>query len=112
MEGYLPEHDIDHINRIKDDNSWNNLRHVSRSCNIRNCPMSSRNKSGITGVYKKKIHKWYTYITFEGKREYLGIFENKRDAAQARWEAEVKYGFPNCNTTSSAFQFLQSEVTE
>lgn len=109
MEGYFPENEIDHINRVKHDDRWKNLRHVSRQCNIRNLPTSKRNKSGIVGVsWNKGRQKWQARITVSGKNIFLGLFGNKTGAARARWNAEVKHGFPNCNTTSSAYLYLKS----
>ena len=37
----------------------------------------------------------------------LGYFQSKIDAARARWKAEVEHDFPNCNTTSTAYLYLQ-----
>ena len=108
MEGYFPEYEVDHINRIRDDNRWKNLRHVSARCNMRNRTLQKNNSSGIAGIYwSKSSKKWECRISITGKELYLGTFNNLRDAAQARWEAEVQYGYPNCNTTSSAYLFLQ-----
>ena len=108
MEGYFPENDVDHINRIRDDNRWCNLRHVTHKCNLRNCSLSKNNKSGINGVsWSKAANKWESCIKVDGEKKYLGIFETLKEAAQVRWKAEVKYDFPNCNTTSSAYQYLQ-----
>ena len=110
MEGYLPEKDIDHGNRIRHDDRWKNLRHISHQCNMRNCKKRYTNTSGITGVYwAKKRQKWQAQIGISGKIIYLGIFISKLSAARARWQAEVKHGFPNCNTTSTAYQYLQSK---
>jgi len=108
MEGYLPENDVDHINRISDDNRWKNLRHTTRQCNNRNRKIHANNKSGITGVsWEKLYNKWVSQITIDGENFNLGRFKILKEAAQARWEAEVKYGFSNCNTTSSAYCYLQ-----
>ena len=108
MEGYFPENMVDHINRVKDDNRWENLRHASKQCNARNCAIRNTNKSGVTGVYwNKQNKKWISQITINKEGIYLGCFDGLRDAAQARWVAEVKYNFPNCNTTSSAFTYLE-----
>jgi len=110
MEGYFPEHQVDHINRIKSDNSWKNLRHVNNQCNTRNCSISKRNKSGIIGVcWNKRANKWQSDIKTNSDVKYLGLFKTLKEAVQARWDAEVKYGYPNCNTTSSAFLYLQKE---
>lgn len=108
-EGYFPEHQVDHENRIRPDDRWSNLRHVSRVCNARNCNLSKNNKSGINGVcWHKGTQKWVAYIAIPDKFLHLGTFTSKLDAARARWQAEVKHGFPNCNTTSTAFLYLQN----
>jgi hypothetical protein len=108
MEGYFPEYHVDHINRIRDDNRWENLRHITQQCNNRNTSKRSDNTSGITGVtWNKLSKKWVSQISTNGKNKYLGIFGTLKEAAKIRWEAEVKYDYPNCNTTSSAYQFLQ-----
>ena len=108
MKSYLPENEIDHINRIKDDNRWCNLREVSRQCNVRNCSIGKNNKSGITGVgWVKKCNKWCSRITVSRKTICLGNYKEFSDAVKARWDAEVKYNFPNCNTTSSAYEYLK-----
>ena len=108
MEGYLPENGIDHIDRNKLNNRRNNLREVSQTCNRRNCNIYKANKSGVTGVcWYKRDKKWEVSIRNFGKKIFCGYFENIIDAAKARWEAEVKYNFPNCNTTSSAYNYLK-----
>lgn len=108
MEGYWPEHDVDHINRIGDDDRWKNLRHVSRQCNLRNRGIQKNNSSGITGVYwYKRESKWRSEIVVCGERLLLGFFETKKEAVQARWNAEKEHGFPNCNSTSPAYLYLK-----
>ena len=109
MEGYFPEHEIDHINRVRDDNRWENLRHVTHMCNVHNSGKSYRNTSSIVGVHwHKYARKWCARLYFKGKNFNLGLHENKTDAAKARWEAEKKHRLPNCNTTSSAYLYLQN----
>lgn len=110
MEGYFPEHQIDHKNRIRHDDRWKNLRHVSPQCNSRNCSISKNNKSGITGVcWQKTMNIWTAQIMISGKAKHLGCFNSKLDAARARWKAEIKYGFPACNTTSTAYLYLRGK---
>lgn len=107
MEGYWPEHEVDHKNLIRDDNRWKNLRHVTTTCNNRNRPVFKSNTSGVTGVHwNKKDEKWMSKITVNKVRIYLGSFQSFNKAVKARWDAEVRYDFPNCNTTSSAYNYL------
>ena len=57
--------------------------------------MLKNNTSGVKGVsWNKRFNNWETYITFQGKRIYLGRFKNKQDAIKARKEAEEKYFKP------------------
>ncbi len=108
VEGYFPEQLIDHENRIKSDNRWTNLRVASYQCNSRNSSIAKNNKSGITGVcWHKATSKWRADIAVEYKCVPLGIFESKIKAAKARWKAEKKYNFPNCNSTSSALLYIK-----
>lgn len=107
-EGYFPENFIDHINRIKGDNRIKNLREVSKVCNARNCKLSSRSTSGVTGVSWNKLRRNYrSHIRIPGESIYLGSFKTKLEAVRSRWNAEVRYEFPSCNTTSSAYQYLK-----
>ena len=36
VHSYFPEHDIDHMNGVRDDNRLVNLREASRACNLQN----------------------------------------------------------------------------
>lgn len=108
--GYFPEYGIDHINRVKDDNRLCNLREISHQCNLRNANKQKNNKSGITGVcWRKRYNVWVAKITVNYKDVWIGTYKNKKDAVKARWKAEVRYGFTNCNTTSSAYQYLKGK---
>jgi len=49
MEGYIPE-EVDHINRVRDDNRFSNLRAANRRINTKNQPLRCNNKSGFNGV--------------------------------------------------------------
>jgi hypothetical protein len=40
------------------------------------------------------------------KNIHLGYYEQKKDAVAARWNAEKKYNWSTCCTTSAAYQFL------
>ncbi len=111
--GYFSEHGLDHIDRNKVNNRIENLREVSHTCNMRNCKQRKNTSSGITGVHwNKEKKKWHVQIRVLKKLIHLGYYDTKLEAAQARWEAEVKYGFPNCNSTSSAFLYLNSTKVE
>ncbi len=108
VEGYFPENDVDHIDRDRSNNRWLNLREASRSCNMRNCGIICNNKSGVTGVsWDKLSSKWRSDITIYGKSVPLGRFKFFVEAVKARWEAEVKYNFPNCKSDSAAYKYLQ-----
>jgi hypothetical protein len=97
MTGKYPEEEIDHVNQVKDDNRFENLRPVSRKQNMKNLPSYRANKSGVTGViWIERLKKWRASIRHDGKNKYLGIFENLEDARRVREQAERHYGYhPN-----------------
>lgn len=92
--GSFPANEIDHINGNGSDNRIVNLREVDSTNNNRNMKLFCTNNSGIVGVsWHKALYKWSSQITINYKKIHLGYFKNISDAAIARKEAEVKYGF-------------------
>lgn len=51
------------------------------------------NTSGVKGVYRCR-GMWVAYITFQGKRYYLGAYNNLDEVASARKQAEDKFFIP------------------
>jgi hypothetical protein len=97
IHGSFPPDQLDHKNHIRTDNRIKNLRLATNKENGQNQSMSSRNKSGTTGVYWDKHNDtWQSRIKFNEKYIYLGSFKDKADAIKAREAANIKYGFhPN-----------------
>ena len=95
--GSFPPDQIDHINGVRDDNRIINLRCVTNLENSRNKALINTNTSGHTGIYyNKKTNKWKASIGINYKNVYLGSFENKEDAIEARRIAEINYNYhPN-----------------
>jgi hypothetical protein len=72
--GELPE-EIDHINHVKSDNRWNNLRNVSRKENTRNVCMRTDNVSGQHGrSWDTSRNKWLVQAAVAGHKYFLGRF--------------------------------------
>lgn len=76
--------EIDHINRIKDDNRIENLRVVTRSENHFNIEYK-----GYT--FDKQKQRWIVNLVKNNKRIYLGQFKKEEDAALAYLEGKKKY---------------------
>lgn len=90
-----PDGQIDHIDGNGTNNLWTNLRITDRRGNARNQRLFATNTSGHPGVYWVKARsKWIANIRDNnGKRVFLGIFENKEDAINARKNAEDELGY-------------------
>jgi len=90
MNGKFPIDEVDHKNRIRDDNTWDNIIDSTHWENQQNKDTSS--KSGIVGVtWEERSQRWISKITVSGKRIFLGQFKDLEDAHIARIEAEMKY---------------------
>jgi hypothetical protein len=108
MNGYFPENDIDHINRLKTDNRWINLREVSRQCNIRNSNNYRTNTSGIKGVsWHNPSNKWMSYIYINNKRKNLGYYKSFDNAVCARLAGEQCLDWAGCDSNSLAYQYIK-----
>jgi len=100
--GFMPENMIDHIDRDPGNNHIENLREVSRSCNMFNTKDFCNNRSGVRGVFwKVRDNRWIAVIGNNGKRLHLGSFSNFEDAVIARADAENLSGVYECMITSA-----------
>ena len=97
MTGKLPKKDVDHINQIRADNRWENLRDANATINSRNSKLYKTNKSGVPGVrFIKSRGRWRSEICVNYRNIFLGYFKTIQDAINARKDAEDLNGFhPN-----------------
>lgn len=88
--GEEPPPIIDHINRIRTDNSIANLRGVGARDNVLNSAQYDRRGKHIGTTRHKKSRKWQAQIGFRSKpngMRYLGLFETREEARQAYLKA-------------------------
>ena len=104
MIGEWPTQEVDHINRNRDDNRWDNLRDVSRSENQKNKSRIPRptatgslhtmRRSGGMGVsWHSKSRKWRASINIDSKKKWIGEFNEQIDAIKARLNKEIELNY-------------------
>jgi hypothetical protein len=89
MTGEDPVVFVDHLNRIRDDDRFDNLRLATNSQNQANAWWST-NTSGFKGVtWQKSRGQWAASITIDNKQKFLGRFNTRVEAAKAYRNAAV-----------------------
>ena len=98
MTGKFPTNEVDHINRIRTDNRWCNLRDVTKSINEQNKrTLRIDNTSGYSGVdWLKTRGKWRVKIKVSSKIIYLGLFDDVH-AAGAHYLKKKRELHPECS---------------
>jgi hypothetical protein len=90
MKGYWPDRDMDHIDGIRHNNVWSNLRLATKSQNGQNGKKRQCNTSGHKGVHKEKFSgRWKASITVNYKHIHLGRFTSKEAAIEAYKKAST-----------------------
>jgi hypothetical protein len=90
-EGNWPDDEVDHLNLVKDDNRYKNLRPCSHAENHQNRGLSRANQSGIVGVGWHKLRgRWRSCITVGGKQCHLGLFDSPDEAHAAYLSAKAR----------------------
>ena len=82
VTGEWPLDQIDHINGIRDDNRWRNLRAASNAENNRNRGAQSNNGTGLRGV-SRWGKRWQARISVDGRQVRVGAFDTPEEAAAA-----------------------------
>lgn len=90
MLGAWPVHEVDHVNGVKSDNRWLNLRDVSHQVNSQNLRAAHKKKSGLPiGTYfDPERSLWGAQIRAGQRRVHLGRFETSDLAAAAYLRAK------------------------
>jgi hypothetical protein len=92
MTGEWPKEEIDHKNRDRLDNRWENLREATRSQQAQNGSKRSTNNSGVVGVsFDKSRGKWVARLTLNGVFIYQKRFGTFEEACVARKSAEERF---------------------
>lgn len=90
--GELPPkgYEVDHKNKIRHHNEWDNLRVVTAGGNNINSSPRSDNTSGVRGVFKQG-NSWFARIYVAKKLIHLGSYKTFEEAVAARKQAETKF---------------------
>lgn len=93
VHGEMPEHEIDHINQIRDDNRISNLRQVTRSENQRNKTRKDSRVDEIGIWWCRRRKRYIAEITLNGKKVYQKSFTDIDEAIQQRKAKALELGF-------------------
>jgi hypothetical protein len=92
--GEWPQGQIDHINQNRQDNRIVNLREVSNTENNRNKTVTPKSESEVLGVtWDRPRGMWRARINGANGNIFLGRFQTKEEAIEARKNAEVQHGY-------------------
>ena len=83
MMGEWPPQEIDHLNRVRNDNRWVNLRSASAQQNRKNSSTHSNNTTGYLGV-RRSGRRFVGALMSNGRNYRTEIFDRAEDAAIAR----------------------------
>lgn len=90
MTGEMPDN-VDHRNRDRGDDRWENLRAATRSQNQMNRGVQSNSSSGLKGAHwHPQSKKWYARITAHGHTHNLGLHKTPELAHQAYCAAAAR----------------------
>jgi hypothetical protein len=78
MTGRWPQCEVDHRNRIKHDDRWNNLREATKAQNSANRGPTKKGKR-FKGIYWNR-GKYYAQLNIRYRRLYLGRFDTAEEA--------------------------------
>lgn len=107
MTGEMPNQLIDHVNGVRSDNKFSNLREATPGQNLGNSK-ASWSSSGLRGVsWHRKTGTWQAQIQIKGKNKHLGHFQRAEDAHAAYVKASKRHHGVFCPFTGNDTPFSQ-----
>lgn len=97
MTGEWPKHEVDHINCVRDDNRWENLRDLPTRINSQNRRHAMKNsKTGLLGAsWNAKDQKFAARLKVGSRYLSLG-YHDTAEAAHAAYVAAKRTHHPGC----------------
>jgi len=93
LNGCFPRSEVDHVNGVKNDNRFVNLRLANNTQQNANKKIQINNTSGYRGVhFFKPRGKWRATISVNKKTKYIGSFDTPEEASVA-YECEAAFCF-------------------
>lgn len=87
MTGSWPAGEIDHDNRVRNDNRFANLKDGTKADNQANASLRKDSTSGVQGVHwSARADRWVARVQRNGKRHCVGYFKTIEEASAARQE--------------------------
>lgn len=80
VEGAFPPEEVDHINQVRSENHFGNLRHATRRQNSHN-----RSVGANIAVHKQGVKRFQARIKANGKSRSLGYYLTREEAECAYW---------------------------
>lgn len=92
VHGCWPVSRIDHVNRMRDDNRFANLRQATDAENSQNRSLGRNSTSGYLGVsWCSASGRWAARIKVDGRKKRLGFFASPEEASAAYERAKAIY---------------------
>lgn len=91
MIGEFPPNEVDHIDGIRSNNKWANLRPATKNENAQNRKATSANGRLLGVTYHKAQQRWRAQIRTNGKQLLLGAFRSAEEAHSAYLAAKHEY---------------------
>jgi hypothetical protein len=91
VHGKWPEWEIDHINGLKTDNRWANLRDVPPSLNQHNKHKPQRNSSTSYRGVTRRGNRFAAALEADGRSIFAGLYDTPEEASAAYLATKAIY---------------------